>query len=146
MARNSKDFTYDHAHLMKDAGLVAASAAATVDGSPKVVDFGPGRIDARVILDLIAVEVDSGNEKFEVEVQVSNTADLSAGMLIAGVAKLGDSSVSNESADTVAGRREIHFTNEINGTIYRYGRLYTRIAGTIATGINYTGYLALGTR
>ena len=146
MARNSKDFTYDHAHLMKDAGLVAASAAATVGGSAKVVDFGPGRIDARVILDLIAVEVDSGNEKFEVEVQVSNTADLSAGMFIAGVAKLGDSSVSNESADTVAGRREIHFTNEINGTIYRYGRLYTRIAGTIATGINYTGYLALGAR
>ena len=146
MARNSKDFTYDHAHLMKDAGLVAASAAATVGGSAKVVDFGPGRIDARVILDLIAAEADSGNEKFEVEVQVSNTADLSAGMFIAGVAKLGDSSVSNESADTVAGRREIHFTNEINGTIYRYGRLYTRIAGTIATGINYTGYLALGTR
>lgn len=146
MARNSKDFTYDHAHLLKDAGLVAASAAATVGGSAKVVDFGPGRIDARVILDLIAVEVDSGNEKFEVEVQVSNTADLSAGMFIAGVAKLGDSSVSNESADTVAGRREIHFTNEINGTIYRYGRLYTRIAGTIATGINYTGYLALGAR
>jgi hypothetical protein len=146
MARNSKDATYDHAHLMKDAGLVAASAAATVASVARVIDLGAARVDARVIVDLTAVEVDTGNEKYEIELQVSNTADLSAGIFIAGSLKLGDSSVSNESADTAVGRRELHFTNEINGVIYRYARLYTRIAGTIATGINYKGYLALGTR
>jgi hypothetical protein len=144
--RNSKDFTYDHAHLLKDAGLVASSAAATVASAARVIDFGPGRIDARAILDILAIEVDTANEKYEIEMQVSNTADLSAGIFIAGVVKLGDSSVSNESADTAVGRRELHFTNEINGTVYRYGRLFTRIAGTIATGINYSGLLALGTR
>lgn len=146
MARNSKDQMYDHAHLMKDAGLVAASAAATVGGSAKVLDLGAGRVDARAILDITAVEVADGNEKYEVEVQVSNSSTFASGIFIAGVAKLGDSTVSGESADTTTGRREVHFTNEVNGTLYRYARLYTRIAGTIATGINYTGYLALGTR
>lgn len=146
MARNSKDFTYDHAHLMKDAGLVGTSAAATVGGQARVLDFGPGRVDARVIADITAVEVDSGNEKYEIELQLSNTADLSAGVFLGGLLKLGDSTVSNETADTVPGRRELHFTNEINGATYRYARLYTRVGGTVSTGINYSGFCVLGTR
>ena len=146
MARNSKDFTYDHAHLLKDAGLVAASAAATVGGSATVIDLGPGRVDARTILDIGAIEVADGNEKFEIEQQVSNSPTFASGIFIAGTIKLGDSTVSGESADSVAGRRELHFTNEVDGTIYRYTRLFTRVAGTVTTGINYSGYLALGTR
>lgn len=141
MAINQKGFTYDHALLMKDAGLVAASAAATVGGSAKVLDLGAARVDARVIVDISAIEVATGDEKYEIEVQVSNTANMSGGLFIAGVAKLGDSTVSNESADTAVGRREIAFTNEINGTTYRYARIYTRVAGTVATGINFTAVL-----
>lgn len=146
MARNSKDFTYDHAHLMKDAGLVGTSAAATVGGQARVLDFGPGRVDARAIVDITACEVADGNEKYEVELQLSNAADIGSGIFIGGVLKLGDSSVSGESADTVAGRRELHFTNEINGVLYRYARLYTRVGGTVATGINYSAFCVLGTR
>ena len=146
MARNQKDFTYDNSTLMKDAGLVAASAAATVASSAKQLDFGAARVDGRVIIDATAIEVDTGNEKYEIEVQVSNTSGFGAGIFIAAMLKLGHSSVSNESASTATGRREIAFTNEINGTVYRYARLYTRIAGTIATGINYSAYAVLGAR
>lgn len=146
MARNSKDFTYDHAHLLKDAGLVGASAAATVGGQARVITLGPGRVDARAILDITAVEVADGNEKYEVEVQVSNSSTFASGIFIAGVCKLGDSTVSNESEDTVPGRRELHFTNEVDGTIYEHVRLFTRVAGLVATGINYSAYLVLGTR
>jgi hypothetical protein len=141
MARNQKDFTYDHATIMKDAGLVAASAAAEVSSVAKVLDLGLARVDARVVVDIAAIEVASGDEKYEIEVQVSNSATVASGIFIAASLKLGDSSVSNESADTAVGRREIAFTNEINGTTYRYARLYTRIAGTIATGINYEAAL-----
>jgi hypothetical protein len=49
--------------------------------------------------------------------------------------------VSLETVDTVAGRRELAFCNEVNGTVYRYIRLYTFVAGTIATGINYSARL-----
>lgn len=141
MARNSKDFTYDNALLMKDAGLVAASAAATVASSAKVLDLGPGRVDARVILDASAIEIDTGNEKYEIELQLSNAANFGSGVFIGGKVTLGHSSVTNESASSAVGRRELAFCNEINGTLYRYARLYTRIAGTIATGINYAGFM-----
>jgi hypothetical protein len=141
MARNQKDATYDHEHLLKDAGLVASSAAATVGGSAKVVDLGDSRVDARVIVDVTAIEVATGDEKYEIEVQVSNSPTFASGIFIAGMVKLGDSTQSNESADSTAGRREIGFSNEVNGTRYRYLRVFTRIGGSIATGINYSAYV-----
>ncbi len=143
MARNQKDQTFDYATRLKDAGLVAASAAATVDAVAQQLDLGAARVDARVIVDISAIEVATGDEKYEIEVQVSNTSGFGAGIFVAALLRLGDSSVSFESADTAVGRREIAFTNEINGVTYRYVRLFTRIAGTIATGINYTANLAL---
>ncbi len=142
MALNQKGATFDALSQLKDAGLVAASAAATVSSVAKILDVGLSRIDARVIVDLTAVEVDSSNEKYEIEVQLSNSSSFASGIFIGAMLKLGHSSVSNESASTATGRREIHFTNEIDGTLYRYVRVYTRIAGTVATGINYTAWLA----
>lgn len=141
---NSKGFNYDVALLMKDAGLVAASAAAQVSSSNKILDLGAARVDARVIVDITVIEVATGDEKYEIEVQVSNSSSFASGIFVAGCLKTGDSTVNGESADTAVGRREIAFTNEINGTTYRYARLYTRVAGTVATGINYTGIMVPG--
>ena len=143
ITRQQKDFTFDYQMRMKDAGLVAASAAAQVGGSDKIIDLGGAyRIDARVIIDTSAVEVGTGNEKFCIKVQGSNSATFASTNVNLGELTLGDSSVSLESADTgAAERREIHYCNEANGTIYRYLRVYTEVAGTIATGINYTANL-----
>lgn len=140
--RNSKDFTYDNSLLMKDAGLVAATAEATVAGSTRILDLGTGRINGRVIIDTTAVETDTGNEKYEILVRVSSSATMATDVWIAGEVRLGHSSTTLETVTTTAvGRRELHFTNEINGVAYRYAELYTVVAGTIATGINYTGFL-----
>lgn len=143
ITRNQKDFTFDYAMRMKDAGLVAASAAAQVGGSDKIIDLGGAhRIDARVIVDTSAVEVATGNEKYNIKVQGSSSSSFASGVVNLGEITLGDSSVSLESSDTEAAtRREIHFCNEVNGTAYRYLRVYTEVAGTIATGINYTANL-----
>lgn len=142
MARNQKDFTYDDALEMKDAGLVAASVAAQVGGSAAVIDLGDNRVDARVIVDVTAIEVASGDEKYEVELQVSDSASFASGIFNAGTLKFGDSTVNGESADTAVPRRqELQFTNEINGITYRYARLFTRVAGTVATGINYKAFM-----
>lgn len=143
ITRNSKDVAFDYALLMKDAGLVAASAAAQVSGSDKILDLGLARFDGRAIVDISAVEVGTGNERFRVIVQVSNSATFASGVFNAAEIQFGDSSVTLESADTEAARRqELAFCNEINGTLYRYCRLYTEVAGTIATGINYAAFLA----
>ena len=140
--RNSRDFTPDILHQLKDAGLVAATAAAQVGGAARILDLGAGRIDARVIVDMTAVEVDTGNEGYKIWAEVSSSPTFATDVWIAGGLSVGDSSVSLETVDTTAtGRRELHFTNEINGVSYRYCRLYTVVIGTVATGINYTAWL-----
>jgi co-chaperonin GroES (HSP10) len=53
---------------LKDAGLVAASAAAEVDSTAQILDLGLGRTDAEVVLDVTAVEVESGDEVYTVTI------------------------------------------------------------------------------
>jgi hypothetical protein len=141
LQRNQKDETFDYLLRLKDAGLVAASAAAQVGGADKILDMGAQRFDGRAVLDLSAVEVGTGDEDFRIIVQGSTSATFATDVWNLGAALLGDSSKSFETVDSVIGRREIAFCNEINGTVYRYLRVYTFVAGTIATGINYTAFL-----
>lgn len=133
------DFTPDADFLLKDAGLVAADAAAQVGGSAKVVDLGLSRFDGRVIVDVSAIEVATGDEIYRIKTQFSNSATFASGVVGGTQIHLGDSStLVGESADSTTGRYELPFTNEINGTLYRYMRIYTDVTGTIATGINFT--------
>lgn len=138
-----RKYTFDADLELKGAGLVAASAAAQVGGVDKVLDLGAGRVDAVAVIDLAAVEVGTGNEEYDIECQFSNSPTFASTNIVGPLMRLGDSSVNFGSADTPAtGRIEIPFTNEILGTIYRYMRAYTRVAGTIATGINYRAFVA----
>lgn len=143
LTSNSKNETFDYALRMKDAGLVAASAAAQVSSADKILDVGAARVDGRVVVDVTACETDTGNEKYSILVQGSNSASFADTIFNLGALVLGDSSTSLESVDAAATRhQEVAFCNEVNGTVYRYLRLYTQVVGTIATGINYSAYLA----
>jgi len=138
-------YTFDKLLLMKDAGAIAASAAAQVAGVDKVIDVGPARVNAVVIVDTTAVEVDTANEVYHIEVQLSNSPTFaSTNFGAAAIVRIGHSSVTFGSASSPAvGRYEALFTNEQGGVIYRYVRVYTRVAGTIAAGgVNYTAYMA----
>lgn len=138
LTRNQKDETFDYALRLKDTGLIAATAALQVGGADKILDMGAQRFDGRAIIDISAVETDTGNELYRIKVQGSTSATFATGVWNLGELSLGDSSVSLETVDTITGRREIAFTNEVNGTVYRYIRGYIVVAGTIATGINFT--------
>lgn len=137
-----KDFTPDAGFELKDAGLVASSAAAQVDAEAKVVDLGANvRHDLRVIIDATAVEIASNDEVYTILAQVSDTVDFSGAIKNAGAIELAATEVAAGGADdAAAGRYELHFTNEVAGTNYRYLRIYTVVAGTVATGINYTAW------
>lgn len=138
MARNQKDFTYDNALRLKDAGLIAADAAGAI-----VLDLGDARLDGRVIVDVSAIELDAGDEAYRIRTQFSDSATFASGIVNGAELLLGDSSVSLSSADSPVGRYEIPFANEINGVTYRYMRLYTDVAGsTITAGINYAAFVA----
>lgn len=142
MARNQKDFTPDTGTLLKDAGLVAADAAATVAAAAAILDLGLARMDGRVIIDVSAIEVATGDEIYRIKTQFSNSASFASGVIGGPQYHLGDSTtLVGESADSVVGRYEMPCSNEINGTLYRYMRIYTDVTGTIATGINYTALL-----
>lgn len=139
MSRVTKDFTFDLDLLLKDAGLVAADAAATVGGDARVLDLGASRVDGRVVVDATAVEVDSSDERYEILVQLSNSATFASGVFTAAGIVLGDAdALPGADSDNGAGRYEFGFTNEWNGVVYRYMRLYTDVTGTIGTGVNYS--------
>lgn len=142
MATRNHNYVFDSLLEMKDAGLIAASAAAQVDSAAKVLDLGAAFMCGRIVVDVTAIEAAS-DELYEIELQLSPDATFgTAGNIVcAQVLKLGHSSVNGSGASSSAARYVMPVQNEFGGTIYRYARLYTRIAGTIATGINYSAFL-----
>ena len=159
MTRNRFDRSFDAATELKDAGLIAASAAAQVGGSDQILDLAaddgvdpagnpPGgsvgsRINGTVVIDIAEIEIATGDEIYDIVAQVSDSATFASGIVNVGGLNIGDSSVSDGgAADGVVGHYEFGITNEQNGRAYRYLRLFTVVAGTIATGIDYTAHFA----
>ena len=126
---------------LKDAGLVASTAAATVDGAAAVIDTGGGYTEGKIQIDITAIEVASTDEAYYIVLQGSNTADMSAGCVALVTLSTGCDSVIGADSDTTTGRYIIGFNNLADGTLYRYLRLYTVVVGTVATGINYVAYM-----
>lgn len=136
--------TYDATGLLKDSGLVAATAAGTIGGVPKIYDAGYARLDAVAVLDVAAIEVGTGDESFIVLIQGSSDPAFASDVVNLAQAQFGHISTFPGGASTqpTAGRYEVGVWNEVNGRLYRYIRVYTVVAGTIATGINYKVFLA----
>jgi hypothetical protein len=144
MTRNQRDWTPDVDVQLKDAGLIAADDIAQVGGSDAILDLGLARVDGRVIVDASAIEVDTGDEKYVLHLQFSNSATFASVVHSGPALILGDqAAIVGVDTDTPAGRHELGFTNEINGVLYRYMRLQIDVTGTIATGINFTAWVAL---
>ncbi len=136
--------TYDNDLLLKAAGLVAASA----DGS-LILDVGTGLVDADLILDVTAMEVASNDESYTVVLEGSPDAAFGTATNITPLALIvmGDrlstaGALQAQGADDTVGRYCVPCRNERNGTTYRYLRIRTVVAGTVATGINFTAWLA----
>lgn len=136
-------YTLDDNLKLKAAGLVAASAAGSL-----ILDMGANsHVSGDVVIDVSALEIASNDESYWIVVQGSpdatfgtagNVHELSALHLGAKEIKLTDSD-----KDDVTGRYVLPFTNRAYDTIFRYVRIYTVVAGTIATGINYSAWASL---
>jgi hypothetical protein len=136
MATDYSRKTYDHALLLKDAGLVAASAAGSV-----ILDLGDALMDCDLVLDVTALEVATGDEVYTVSLEGSAVAAMTSGSVELAKITLGNNPAPAD-ADTGTGRFIVPVRNEQNGTLYRYVRINTVVAGTIATGINFSAFLA----
>jgi len=140
-----RNFTKDTDLEMKDAGLVAASAAAQVDSAAQVLDLGAGFVSGNVVIDITAIEIADNDEIFDIVFQLTNTAAFATDTAI--VDRCSMTFCAKEvqrtdcNADSVIGRYILPVDNEIAGTVYRYARLYTVCAGTVGTVINYVASL-----
>lgn len=136
-----QNHTFDKNLLLKDAGLIASSAAALVGGAAKVLDLGANsRSNVWVRADVSALEIDTGNEVYGIELQFSSSPTFASDIVVGAVLRLGHSSVAFGSASDTPGTYEFGAPNEFKGVLRQYARLFHRIAGTIATGINYTAF------
>lgn len=144
MATNHHKYNFDANLEMKDAGLVASSAAAQVDSADKILNLGDSYVEGVVVIDVTAIEVATGDEQYIIGWQLSDSATFASGIVEAASLILGDSTVVGGDADTTTGRFTLRVSNEFDGAIYTYARLYTTCAGNIATGINYSAYLCPG--
>ena len=131
----------DYTHTLKDAGLVASSAAGQVDSSDKIVDLGAGLVEGKFIIDVTAIEIADNNEEYEIELQGSSKSDFADTIEVLASMKLGANEVLDGDQDSAVGRYSVLFSNEKNGSIMQYVRSYCAIAGTVSTGINYSAYL-----
>lgn len=129
MTRNTNR-TLDAALILRDSYAQTATGVSQVGGSARTLDLGSGRVDSRVILDVDAIDASSGDEAYTLTLEGSNSSTFASGIVALASTVLGDSSVNLGSADDAVGRYEMPFTNEQNGTIYRYVRLNVTIAGT----------------
>lgn len=136
MANLYSQFTYDDSLSLKDAGLVATTTTEST-----ILDLGSGLVDGYLVLDVSAVEVGDGNEIYLACLEGSNVAAMTSGSVCLAQLEMGNASAPAD-ADTSTGRFVIPFRNEQNGTLYRYVRIYTEVAGTVATGINFAAFIA----
>ena len=146
MAATSKyrSYTFDAGMQLKDAGLVAASAAAQVSSSNQIIDLGGADpFFGIAVIDVTALETDSSNELYRIQIQGSNSSTFAgSAAAVLGEIELGHATgLAAGLATTTTGRFEVPFLNVQNDTAYRYLRAYTVISGTIATGINWKGFV-----
>ena len=132
----------DDGHILKDAGLVAADAAGTVDSSAKIVDLGAGLVEGHFVVDVTAIEVADNDELYKISLQGSNQSDFAGVSGECSVLNLGAAGVIAAGIGSATGRYKVPFRNEQNGTVWQYVRSYTDVSGTVATGINYSSHLA----
>lgn len=133
----------------KDAGLIAATAVTQVGGTDYTLDLGAAKFQKlAIVVDVSACEVASGDESYLIQVQGSDTSAFTNAYQLTTI-RLGDTSATGDKYDTIAGTRKVAYTDNVamasatDATAEiacRYIRVRTVVSGTIATGINYTGW------
>lgn len=139
----ARGYSFDINTLLEN-GLVAVAAAsragqATVNGTlinPQIIDLGTARVDALALIDLLALDVATTDELYQVVIQGSSSASFASDIqnlakidFGAAAARIGGAIVST------IGRYELPFTNEQNDVVYRYCRAYLMapVAGSTFT-------------
>src|SRR5688572_5542580 len=148
-AKHRASYTYDADLEMKGAGVINADAAWLVGGAARVLDVGTGRFEGKCVIDISEIEIASGDERYDLLIQGSNSATFASDIAILAALPVGDGTTigaayagSGVDVDDGPGRYVLPFCNERNNIYYRYIRGFTVVTGAIATGIGFSAYVA----
>jgi len=154
MVQQSFDRTRDDSLLLKDAGLIAADDICQVGGADAVLDVGAAHFQGDLVIDVTACEIANNDEEYIVTLQGSNSATFASGVVPLQSIQFGAFETFGTSlgydVDVTTGRYVLPVHNfgyatagdAGTGTYFRYLRLAVDVAGTIATGINFTAWLS----
>jgi len=144
----STNYLVDTQLILKTAGLLAASANGAV-----ILDLGGGNQPFTpltyfdMIVDVSAIELDTTDEAYTIILEGSNDPTFASGIEPLCVLTLGAAAAAlflgNVDVNSDVGRYVVPGCNQRNEATYRYCRLRTIVAGTVATGINFTAGLTM---
>jgi|GEM_PF-769470 len=132
---------FDVQHELKEAGLVASNLAGAMGGQAKVVNLGRELVEGKLVIDVAALEIDSGDELYRVKLQGSAAHDFSAYVEDLAILEIGAKEVLGGDQDSLTGRYVLPFSNVKGLYVWPYVRLYTEVSGSVATGINFSAHL-----
>jgi hypothetical protein len=140
--RNILNATFDAALQLKDAGSISASGAGQVGGAPRVVNLGTGFVSGVLNVDFAAYDRTTGDESYDVRLQVSSDPNFASDVTIAARVEIGTPATTGEDNVPVGGRRQVPFNNMgEDGVPKAYARLYTVLAGTTPS-INHQAFIS----
>lgn len=137
-----RSLPFDAATILHS-GLVGASGAGTKSGNPVILPVGDAPFAGIMVVNVSAIEIDTGNEKYGIVLQGSASATFASGIENLTALDLGAAASGRwgGARDSVVGRYELRFLNVQRYTTFPYLRIYNFVSGTVATGINYEAYL-----
>jgi hypothetical protein len=137
--------TFDAALVVKDAGAITSSAAATVGGNAQVIDLGDAYVEGRLNIDISAIDFATGDEKYEIQLQFSDGDDFSGDDVFAIALHLGDAAT-GRTDQAKTGRFHTMWCNRFLDSTglpknFRYVRAYTIATGT-SPSLNWEGWIS----
>lgn len=165
---NMRTYSFDANALLSDnAAAYIVSGYAQAFGADGIVDLGGNqgatvtlpaiadvvtqtpqqpRIDAYLVLDVPTIDISSGNETYQIDIMVSNDPAFAAGNVVcAGGVQLGKGASLRGAVaqkDSVIGRIEVGFTNQVCGNIFQYVKLFLTLGGTTPS-INLLAFVSV---
>lgn len=127
--------------ILKAKGTVATSMVGENPvGTDKSYDAGYGHTRGDMVIIVYAVPNILASTKFTMRLQGGRNSSFST-LTDLVIMELGDSTQITCGTDLTVGKYIVPWSNELDGTVYRYLRHYLTIGGSVGTGIQYECFL-----
>jgi hypothetical protein len=140
--RSARGRLVDDLLVLKAKGTVATTMVGEDPvGTDKSYDTGGGRTRGDFAINVYATPNILASTKLTFRLQGGRNSSFSTLTDLA-IVELGDSTQISSGSDMTTGRYVVPFSNDFDGTVYRYLRHYLTCGGTCGTGVQYEAYIS----